>query len=605
MSFIEKVKAKLKTKYTLGLLALLSLTALYHLPYFNRFAPITEGWFHTYSDAVLDGKVPYRDFYFFITPLYLYFFAVLIKFFGGNFIFFRIYGIFERIFLNAVLYSILTKYFKPFIAAFACFVAFILYSNHNADIIYSYYQTATLFALLTILSLSHYKLSDSFNKRALVLISAGIFAALAFLTKQTAGVFTFAFMLSYLFLLLIRQRPSAIPFAFAYTLLPALSVIAIFAAFLYRNQALSACVEQIFTGGMASKGSIIKILTGFYQSTFTVAQVLLFIALLAVWSFLKYMPKTVEIKLHPTKEKIYLPLFAAVCALIFSCLCYANVFLVKIILVHYIFYTSFLIGLWYAAAALRRKLNGRESFYLLFSGASFALMYAHGLSGTMEDHSGLIGGSFLISLMLSTKIQFNKAKNAAVIIFFCIFSIFSIAQRYSRPYEWWGDKQDSVSSASATVNIPVYKNIKMSPLTAQRYTEINALIRQNINSPEDKIYISQHLTGLYYTAGADPFTFAYTDYFDVCSDACARANAEAIKREKPKMIIYMDFPNYIWEEHERLFRKGRPSGQREIRQTIFDMAPEYNLIKTYNEDKSFLDDFTLYIWLKKTSLEKS
>ncbi len=601
MIFIQKILTKLKEKHTLGLLALLFLTALYHLPYFNRFAPITEGWFHTYASAVADGKVPYRDFYFFISPLYLYFFVGLIKVFGGAFIVARIYGIFERVFLTATLYSILTRYFKPLIAAFACFSAFILYSNHNADIIYSYYQTATLFALFAVLFLSRYKLSDPFKTRASVLIAAGIFAALAFLTKQNTGVFTFVLILSYLFLFLIRQRPAAIPFAFAYTLLPALSIIAIAAAFLYRNQALAPCIEQIFAGGIASKGSLLKVLTGFYKTTFTVNQVLLYASLFAFWFFLKYMPKKVEIKLHPLREKLYLPLFALVCAILSASICYANLLLVKIVLIHFIFYTSFLIGLWYAVTALRRKLNGRENFYLLLGGASFALMYSHGLSGTMEDHSGLLGGSFLICLMLTTKIQFNKAKNAALIIFFCVFSIFSIAERYNHPYEWWGDKQEPVSMALATVPMPVYKHIKMSSATAYRYMEINTLIKRNITSPEDKIYISQHLSGMYYVEGLKPFTFAYTDYFDVCNDTCARKNAEAIKREKPKMIIYMEFHPSIWEEHEKLFRNGHPSGQRDIRQTIFNMASEYRLIKIYNEDKSFLDDFTLYIWLRKTS----
>lgn len=599
MIFIQKILTKLKDKYT-WLLALLALTALYHLPYFNRFAPITEGWFHTYASAVAEGKVPYRDFYFFITPLYLYFFVGFIKVFGGGFIVARIYGIFERVFLTATLYTILTKYFKPLIVAFACFSAFILYSNHNADIIYSYYQTATLFSLFSVLFLSRYKLSDPFKKRLLVLIAAGIFAALSFLTKQNTGVFTFTLIVSYLFLFLIRQKPAAIPFAFAYALLPALSIIAIAAAFLYRYQALAPCIEQIFAGGIASKGSLLKVLTGFYKTTFTVAQVLLFTALISLWFFLKHMPKAIEIKLHPVREKLYLPFFAASCALISASVCYANLFLVKIVLIHFIFYTSFLIGLWYAAAALRRKLSGRESFYLLLCGAAFALMYSHGLSGTMEDHSGLLGGSFLICLMLTTKIQFNKAKNAALIIFFCVFSLFSIVERYTHPYEWWGDKQDAVSMAVAAVPMPVYKNIKMSSVTAYRYMEINSLIKRNLTSPEDKIYISQHLTGLYYVAGKIPFTFAYADYFDVCSDTCARLNAEAIQKEKPKMIIYMDFPGYIWEEHEKLFRNGHPSGQREIRQTIFNMASGYRLIKTYNEDKSVLDDFTLYIWVRKT-----
>ena len=67
----------------------------------------------------------------------------------------------------------------------------------------------------------------------------------------------------------------------------------------------------------------------------------------------------------------------------------------------------------------------------------------------------------------------------------------------------------------------------------------------------------------------------------------------------------MDFPEYTWQLHERFFRNNLPSGQREIKKVIEEISPDYQLIKTYNESKSFLDDFTLYIWVKKPSLGKA
>jgi len=32
--------------------------------------PITEGWFSAYAHLIINGKMPYRDFYLYLTPFY-------------------------------------------------------------------------------------------------------------------------------------------------------------------------------------------------------------------------------------------------------------------------------------------------------------------------------------------------------------------------------------------------------------------------------------------------------------------------------------------------------------------------------------------------------
>ena len=590
MNLKEKIQNIFSNKVWGGLIVLSALTLAYHW-YLNRFAPITEGWFSTYCTAMMHGKVPYRDFYFFITPFYLYLYLGIMTIFGGTFLVQRLYGAAERVGLNGILYITLTKYFKPAVALFACVVGFCLYANHSTDLIYSYYQTALLFAVICVFALSRYDNKKSFWP----LVFTGVFSAMCFLTKQSMGLFIFTLIFCYLFIILFH-RPKKMFDAFAAVIIPAAAVLIIMALYLNSKGALDDCISQIFTDGIQSKGSMAEIITGFYATTFTIKKIAVFALAFAGWISLRKGLIPIKERKFNKKEMTIIIILIFLFSLL---ICNINLFSFKSFVVNSVFYSSCLLGGYYAFWGFKRELKPRESFYLLMSGASFAIMYSHGLSAMLEDHSSLIGFSFFIALLIETKTHFNKIKNIFVIIFFSVFTCFLIFNRYSAPYDWWSDKEDAVWTADSKVDIPAYKGLKMSDSSAQKYQELISLIHQNIKTPEDKIYISQNIAGLYYASGTQPFTFAYADYFDVCNDACALRNAKDIKTTMPKMIIYLDFPEYIWILHERIFRQSRPSKQREIRQTIKDISKNYNLIKVYNETKSYLDDYRLYVWVRK------
>lgn len=598
MSLKTKIKKLLSDRVLAGFLLLTLFTLLYHW-YFNRFAPITEGWFNTYAAAMQNGKVPYKDFYFFITPLYLYIYLGIMTLFGGAFIVQRIYGIGERIAINGLMYFTLARFFKPATAVFACIVGFCIYANHNIDIIYSYYQTSFLVSLTAIALLAHFNPADINRRQLLLLVAAGVAAATAFLIKQTMGVFIIAVILSYLFLILLKQNPKKIPLCFAAVLAPVAVLTAAQIFYIYSTGALAPFIEQVFKRGFTSKGSVFSILTNFYKQSFNVAEVLIFASLLAGGYLLKKFKNKPAPPLASVKDKIYVLIAATLFAVITAILLKVGIVPVKRFIIQSIFYLSFFGGFYYAALALRRKLSAREGFYLLMCGTSFGIMYAQGLSSVVDEWGSLVGGAFFTALFIDSETWANKIKNIFLVTFLSVFVLSMMHLRYSEPYEWWGDKEDAAITANTQVNIPAYKGLKMSQLSAQRYEGLISLIRQNIKTPQDKIYISQNISGLYYASGTLPFTFAYTDYFDVCNDDCARTNAAQIKEAMPKMIVFMDFPEYTWELHERLFRNSKPSGQREIKRVVEEISPYYNLVKVYNENKSQLDDFIIYVWVKK------
>src|SRR5262249_52748544 len=53
-----------------GLFAVWLPLLAYNLLFFNRYLPLTEGWFSLYARLIRDGQTPYRDFCLFLPPLY-------------------------------------------------------------------------------------------------------------------------------------------------------------------------------------------------------------------------------------------------------------------------------------------------------------------------------------------------------------------------------------------------------------------------------------------------------------------------------------------------------------------------------------------------------
>ena len=91
--------------------------------------------------------------------------------------------------------------------------------------------------------------------------------------------------------------------------------------------------------------------------------------------------------------------------------------------------------------------------------------------------------------------------------------------------------------------------------------------------------------------------FAKTHFFDVCSDENAAADAQELLRETPTYIVWMDVSEETWTIHEKLFRNGAPSGQRELVRSYEKLinSGKYELLWEGTIDASD----PLYLWRLK------
>ena len=103
--------------------AVLALFAAFNLVTFNRYFPLSEGWWETYGYLWNSGLRPYRDFELAFTPLFTMVNAGLLRVFGDSFFALRLFGV--GVFLLAVLVVelLLERFFSARMAAAAVTVS--------------------------------------------------------------------------------------------------------------------------------------------------------------------------------------------------------------------------------------------------------------------------------------------------------------------------------------------------------------------------------------------------------------------------------------------------------------------------------------------------
>jgi hypothetical protein len=570
-----------------GWLCVVTITTIYTVIVFNRFMPPQEGWFNAFSRRILSGEMPYRDFYLFLQPIYPYIMAALNAVFGYDFMVFRVYGIFERLFLVSMVYLVCRRMFRPWVSALATIAGLALYWSFNADVIYSYYQLSLALALLSLwLLLKHFDEEKPFKKLGYIAL-AGISCSLSFMVKQTLGL-AFPFVAVILIVLKsVKTKGSSGQLAKTLAVFAAgyASIIALFTVFFLSTNSFDAYISQVYLG-TSSKGSIVGILFGSMSIIlenhldWTILFAVLLVACAIVYvatTRLAQKRKRYSSARQQREDRymwpalILLSLLTLVLPYFFlsslekTDLAGAGLFDLKRSLVYALFVVSIILGVYY----LYRTVFKSTSYIpeLAVAGTSFTIMYVHGFSGVIEEHSTILIFAFVIGIALSYEGIMNAAKRAAVILLVSIIMLVCSVQRMTWPYEWWGWREPSIRTATTTVDIPMMSGLYMSESTASMYQRVYDALKGRIGDG-DYLYTFPHIKVFDNIFGTIPHTFADVHYWDVCPDATAIADSTVLGANPPEAIVYMDLPEEAWEVHERLFRDGAQSGQREIEQFV-------------------------------------
>ena len=259
----------------------LMLYFVFNFFFINKFFPITEGWFQDYARYMMEGQFPYRDFYVPVPPGFIYLVKLLRSFFGDIFIYYRIYGLLERMVLVSLVFFMFKRLFSGKVLFIAVFTGSVMYIANLQDIFYSYYQTSFLFAILVLYSIIC--MFEQYNYKDVYFWSFvyGSCSACSFLFKQTIGSLL-PIALGFIFIMVtFRRNLKKTLICCGISTTSAIVILGLVAYVLSVNNALIPCIEQIFLGAQ-SKGSFQNIFFGFISRMITEASVIFILIYLTI-----------------------------------------------------------------------------------------------------------------------------------------------------------------------------------------------------------------------------------------------------------------------------------------------------------------------------------
>jgi len=235
---------------------------VFNLLFVNRTMNHIVGWQQFCARLFDEGKVPYRDYYYYLPPFYLLLARGIIKLTGGKFLLYRLYGIFERIIIHILIFYILKRYFKTQYAWLGSFIGEIVTCTSVFDGYGDYNQTRKLILMLNIyFFIRFFETLQNEKKARLWMAMSGITLGLGVTCVQTGLAIAATFFIILIWYCFTCK--ANILYCLEFFITAAIPIAA--ASFLLHiNHALSGFYEQIFTNGN-SKGSVDSLLVTFFQ----------------------------------------------------------------------------------------------------------------------------------------------------------------------------------------------------------------------------------------------------------------------------------------------------------------------------------------------------
>jgi hypothetical protein len=588
-----------KWHHLFGIIGVIAVIGFYNVLFAFSFFPLTEGWFSAYAHLILDGKIPYRDFYMLLTPLYPMALSAVVGLFGESFFVLRVVGILIVISIAVLLYLILARRFSPSASMVASITACIYYQSGVAHIPYDFTQVLTLFTLaatwMLVLAANEAPSTENILWRRQIVrrvLLAGFFTTLAFLTKQSNGAFVVvAAWVGCIYVAMPWGRSCwKLIIAFAGgCLIPA----AVTMVWLLQADALISFWEQIFGGALSAKGSLNHVLFAWFKGLLTHVFVIQ-MTTIGKWAVIII---GVSFILNKSLSLIYRPLvdnrikFVLLASLSMMCMIVivnsylgsttlatnivefglsANNYIIPI--TTSISAVLFLIGVISCFFPTVRKYISPSVIVLGIMSAG--MIWGNGTSAGLSEVGVFTMFALVLAGMLNLRL-FRYAGFASALVLVVSFIFTFSSRKFDTPYTWWGVKEPSVHEAIHLSESPILRGIQMSKHTAE---SIDAMAASLANGPQEgDVFAFPNIPLAYLVSNRWPNSKIVVPWFDFLPDTPARAEALRLLATPPAIIVNLKLPPSAWEAHERLFREGRPLGQRDIQNAIDDLTEKRKL----------------------------
>lgn len=592
-----------------GILTTQFVVLAYNLIFFNRYFPVTEGWFSVYAEQMRRGLVPYINFHFILPPLYPATIALFINIFGRDLIYLRVMGIVLMLFLSLFTFLLMSRLFPAYIAAIVTVAGVIYYQAGTAHITYDFIQFFTTYVLISTYfvclyysSSSTLKEGDQWLKEFSYLIVAGFFCSMALLVKQSNGI-VLLFILTLTILLIdikkdILHRIKSTGAFLAGVFLPPFVLF----LWLYRNGALSAFISQTLIGASESKGSILPILIGWIPRIIYLDQIAKFLFVSIIVYSLGYRYFACSINFAEGHEKlrtdpnrsiwVFLSIIGIALLAIFLPLSSVELsrqitenqyfifgfysIIITVLLYSFIFTALYIVSLFFKQAFAMYNVD-----VFIISMTSLGFLLGTATSGGIAEAGSFLGFGMILGYLIYLNSAYRFGNYLFIVCAFFLV-IFCAARKYTSPYSWWWIKEPDIRTAVYKPQLPELKGFYLSENTAKLIQGVTSIIKKYPVSGDD-IFTFPNIPLFYFLTNKLPDRFIFIHWYDVLPDDLAIKEAERIIASPPKIIVYLKLKEEVAQGHEMLFRNNKTSGQREITKAIENLTQsgKYVLEKAY------------------------
>lgn len=606
-----------------GILTTQFVVLAYNLTFFNRYFPVTEGWFSVYAEQMRRGLVPYIDFHFILPPLYPATISLFINVFGGDLIYLRVMGIVLMLILSLFTFLLMSRLFPAYIASIVTVAGVIYYQAGTAHITYDFIQFFTTYVLISTYFVCLYRSSSSVSKEGewrlkqfSYLIVAGFFCSMALLIKQSNGlVLLFILTLTVLLIDINKDVPHRIKSTGAFLAGASLPLSVLF-LWLYSNGALSAFINQTLVGASNSKGSVLPILTGWIPRIIYLDQIakFLFVSIVVYSLGYRYFVCSINfaeghetLRTDPSRSMwVFLTIIGIALLAIFLPLSGVELsrqitenqyfifgfysIIITVLICSFIFTALYILSLFFQQAF---ALYNVDVFIISMTSLGFLLGTA--TSGGIAEAGSFLGFSMILGYLIYLNSPYRFG-NYFFIAFAFFLMTFCAARKYTSPYSWWGIKEPDIRMAVYKPQLTELKSFYLPENTAEVIQGVTGIIKKYPVSGDD-VFAFPNIPLFYFLTNKLPDRFIFIHWYDVLPDDLAIKEAERVIASPPKIIVYLKLKEEVALGHELLFRGGKQSGQRAIINSIERLTGEggYSLEGSY----SVPDGNIMEVWILK------
>lgn len=527
---------------------------LFNLIIFNRYFPLTEGWWETYGYLMNVGLVPYKDFHIEFPLLFVIFNKWLLRYLPNSFFLYRLIGVGSQVALVLVFQLALSNFFRKNIAMVAAVFAVFLNITNPIFIAKDYHTLVDLILVSIFLIVSYiykdWRNTDRYSISVWRLFLLGILLSLLGLVKQNIGFFVFiAYLVAFLSLpgVPVRDRVNSL-------LILILGLGMGFCGYLVflisQHVDLRDIVRVFFDND--SKGSVSVVLFRFLLDK-TIRRLLALSLLLgAVFLSVTYSAGEWKAKWRDfwgnAQNANYAVLVAFMVLLSLDVLTRGRLLAFAIIPMA----LSILFAVTFRMYVMRDI--AIESGVSLLAMPLLALVYCN----TNTAGLNFPGMYFVVAFSAAFAFEYvvrNSAVRPAFLAAILFLPLpFLVYKKVNTPYDWWGFKQSSVLMAKYQLPYPQTKGIYVDEMTEKTFAAISDAINRFSHTNSD-VYLFPDIPIFYFLHGKVPPYKNVVQWFDVIGSKKVQEELDEFLAKPPSLVAFLDPPDFVYLGHERLLHR--------------------------------------------------